>query len=125
LGRRSEASDPVSVPPSDKSVDSPSSYSVVVNKQRPIRPLDYVPTDLVKLNVPYVGARPVLRAAAASEVEALFDSFHKETGLKMQSNSAYRSYADQEREFSSFSSELGESEALDTTARPGYSMHGA
>jgi len=103
--------------------DDPTSYSVVVNKQRPLSPIDYAPEDLVRVNVPFVGTAPLLRSKAASATEALFAAFHSETGLGMQSNSAYRSYADQKKEFARFSGTLGTSEALETTARPGYSEH--
>jgi D-alanyl-D-alanine carboxypeptidase len=111
------------VAPTAHEYDSPTSYSVVVDKRRPLSPLDYAPADLVRVNVPFVGTAPQLRAKAASATEALFAAFHSETGLRMQSNSAYRSYADQKKEFARFSGTLGISEALETTARPGYSEH--
>jgi D-alanyl-D-alanine carboxypeptidase len=99
------------------------SYSVVVNKRRPLIPRDYVPADLVPVRVPYIGARPLLRREAAIEVESLFAAFTKETGLKMQSNSAYRSYSAQQAEYRTFSRKLGTAAAEETTALPGYSEH--
>ena len=96
---------------------------MVVNKRRPLTPHDYVPSDLVAVHVPYIGVRPLLRSAAALEVEAMFTDFTKQTGLEMQSNSAYRSYADQKTEYQSFSQTLGAEAAAETTARPGYSEH--
>jgi D-alanyl-D-alanine carboxypeptidase len=103
--------------------DRASSYEVVVDKERPLEPLDYAPKDLVAVRVPFVGDAPLLRPKAATAVEALFAAFRAQTGLQMQSNSAYRSYAAQVREFDAFSSELGTSAALESAARPGYSEH--
>jgi D-alanyl-D-alanine carboxypeptidase len=103
--------------------DDQNSYSIVVDKLRPLRPLDYVPADLVPVTVPFIGQRPYLRAKAATAVEALFAAFHTETGQQMQSNSAYRSYDEQKQELARFSEGVSESEALDSVARPGYSEH--
>ena len=104
------------------SVSAANGYSVVVNKQRPL-PRGFVPRDLVTVDVPFAGQKPRLRAKAAHAVEALFAAFARETGLRMQSNSAYRSYAEQRAEYIRFTRALGASEAGETTAEPGYSEH--
>jgi zinc D-Ala-D-Ala carboxypeptidase len=97
-------------------------YAVVTNKRRPL-PAGFVPHDLVTVRVPYAGATPRLRAKAARAVELLFATFTRETGLRMRSNSAYRSYSAQKAEYATFTKILGESEAAETTARPGFSEH--
>ena len=45
------------------SIDKASSYRVIVNKQRPLSPKTYVPSDLVSVPVPHVYA-PLLRKKA-------------------------------------------------------------
>jgi D-alanyl-D-alanine carboxypeptidase len=114
-------SNPKSGSPSN--LTSSGSLTVVVNKQRPLSPRNYVPVGLVDVNVPFVGVQPQLRAPAATGVESLFAAFEQETGLQMQSNSAYRSYADQQVEYRTFANRLGSAGAAETTARPGYSEH--
>src|SRR5690606_41741318 len=47
-----------------QSIDDPSSYWVVVNKQRPITVLGYEATDIVAVPVPYIN-EPYLRQAAS------------------------------------------------------------
>lgn len=102
--------------------DDPTGYSIVVNKRRPL-PADFVPRDLVTVNVPHTGEDPRLQKKAARAVEELFAAFTEETGLRMRSNSAYRSFRDQQAEYKKFAQTLGESEALETTAKPGFSEH--
>jgi D-alanyl-D-alanine carboxypeptidase len=107
---------PTPTPTFDKtahSIDDPSSPWVVVNKLRPVTPSDYAAPDLVDVPVPH--ANPViLRQAASDAVVAMFAAYTAETGLQMQSQSAYRSYATQQRVY-------GGNDTL--TARPGFSEH--
>jgi D-alanyl-D-alanine carboxypeptidase len=105
-------------------IDDASSITVVVNKQRALSPLDYTPADLVTVNVAQGTAGPVrLRADAAHAAEALFAAFATETGHELESESAYRSYADQQSTYDSIASSIGDAGAADSAAKPGYSEH--
>lgn len=95
------------------SIDDPASLWVVVNKLRPVNPQDYAAPDLVDVPVEHVFA-PMLRAEASGQLVAMFQAFQAETGLAMQSQSAYRSYQSQV-------SVYGGNDQL--TARPGFSEH--
>lgn len=106
---------------SAKAADT-NSYAVVVNKRRPL-PAGFVPKDLTAVHVAHVGKSPLLRKKAATAVESLFTAFTAETGLQMRSNSAYRSFTAQKATYAAFLNSVGESEAAETTAKPGYSEH--
>jgi D-alanyl-D-alanine carboxypeptidase len=95
------------------SLDDPASLWVVVNKLRPLNPQDYAAPDLVDVPVPHVYA-PQLRQEASAQIVTMFAAFTAQTGLQMQSQSAYRSYAAQQ-------SVYGGNDTL--TARPGFSEH--
>lgn len=104
------------------SIDDPASLWVVVNKLRPLVPADYEAADLVDVPVPYANA-PRLRAEAADAVVAMFAAFEAETGLRMQSQSAYRSYGTQVSVYNGWVNSLGQEGADLTSARPGHSEH--
>jgi D-alanyl-D-alanine carboxypeptidase len=106
----------------DADIDDPASLAVVVNKTRPLDPKDYEAPDLVAVDVPYV-YQPLLRESAADAVETMFADFTEETGLEMQSQSAYRSYSSQASVYEGWVSQLGRSAADLTSARPGFSEH--
>jgi D-alanyl-D-alanine carboxypeptidase len=116
---------PPPVPAFDKtamSIDDPASPWVVVNKLRPLNPGDYAPADLVDVPVPFVNA-PKLRKEASDAVVAMFAAFQSQTGLQMQSQSAYRSYSSQVSVYAGWVSSLGQAGADLTSARPGHSEH--
>ena len=94
-------------------IDDPTSFTVVVNKQRPLNPQDYTPADLRTVNVPHTWA-PQLRDAAATAVETMFADAQSQAGLALASNSAYRSYSAQQSIYDGNDA---------STARPGYSEH--
>ncbi|MDY7541762.1 MULTISPECIES: M15 family metallopeptidase [unclassified Cryobacterium] len=104
------------------SVDDPNSIWVVVNKARPFKPLDFTPPDLVVVGVPHVW-EPQLRKPAADAVVAMFAAFTAETGLKMQSQSAFRSYDTQRGVYDQDVTANGQAAADTDTARPGTSEH--
>ena len=117
--------DTTSAAPFDKqalSLDDPASLWVVVNKLRPLTPDDYEPADLVDVPVPFV-YQPRLRAGASQAVVDMFAAFTAETGMQMQSQSAYRSYSAQVSTYDSWVSSLGQKGADLTSARPGFSEH--
>lgn len=105
-----------------QSIDDPSSYWVVVNKQRPITVLGYEATDIVAVPVPFIN-EPYLRQAASDAAVQMFDAITAETGLELQAQSAYRSYSVQESVYAGWVSSLGQEAADLTSARPGHSEH--
>ena len=105
-----------------KSIDDPASYWVVVNKLRPLDPKDYAADDLVSVPVAYANP-PILRKRASDAVVDMFADFTAETGLQMQSQSAYRAYSVQVRVYNGWVNQLGQKDADLTSARPGYSEH--
>lgn len=104
------------------SIDDPGSIWVVVDKLRPLDPADYAAPDLVEVPVPHVHT-PRLRQEASDAVVAMFAAFTAETGLEMQSQSAYRSYAAQVDVYNGYVASLGVEGADLTSARPGHSEH--
>jgi len=107
---------------SAQSIDDPNSYWVVANKLRPLNPTDYAPADLVSVPVTAVNP-PLLRKAASDAVVAMFAAYTAETGLGMQSQSAYRSYGVQVSVYNGWVAKLGQAGADKTSARPGHSEH--
>jgi D-alanyl-D-alanine carboxypeptidase len=116
---------PTVVPTFDRaahSIDDPASIWVVVNKRRPLNPLNYVPADLVDVPVPHTYS-PQLRKEASDGVVALFNAASTEAGLALASNSAYRSYDIQVDLYNRDVAEHGQAAADLSTARPGTSEH--
>ena len=102
-------------------IDTASSLTVVVNKQRPLNPVDYSP-DVVPVPVPYIN-QPFLRQEAASAVVEMFAAITAETGLELQAQSAFRSYDTQVSVYQGWVDSLGQEAADLTSARPGHSEH--
>ncbi len=104
------------------SIDDPTSPWVVVNKLRPLNPIDYAVSDPVypagivnKFNQP-------LNRPAALAVEAMYAAA-TQAGLNLRINSATRDYATQVQLYNNYVARDGR-EAADTySARPGYSEH--
>ena len=117
--------DPAEMPLFDRaarSLDDPSSLWVVVDKTRPLNPIDYAPTDLVDVPVPHVWS-PQLRREASEATVALFAAFTAETGLALQSQSSYRSHDTQVDVYNRDVADNGQAFADTSTARPGTSEH--
>ncbi|WP_308287720.1 M15 family metallopeptidase [Cryobacterium sp. 1639] len=117
--------DPTEAPTFDRaahSIDDPNSIWVVVDKLRPLNPTDYAPADLVDVPVPFANP-PRLRQEASDAVVSLFATFTAETGLALQSQSAYRSFDAQTRVYTGDVAALGQAGADLSTARPGTSEH--
>lgn len=104
------------------SIDDPASLWVISNKLRPLRPLEYEPPDLVRVPVPHSNT-PMLRREAAEAVVALFAAFRADTGLELQSLSAYRSYRTQVEVYNRSVRDNGQAYADRSSARPGHSEH--
>ena len=101
------------------------SILVLVNKQRNL-PADYVPGDLVRVQVPFpfTGDKPrmYLREEAAAALAELFAE-SASAGLDLYATSGYRSYETQKSIFYANAARIGEAEANKTSAHPGQSEH--
>lgn len=105
-----------------RSIDDPNSMWVVVNKIRPLNPMNFEPTDLVDVPVPHTWA-PRMRAEAANAIVSMFSAASAEAGLTLASNSAYRSYDSQVNVYNQDVAANGQAFADTSTARPGTSEH--
>ncbi|WP_138760321.1 M15 family metallopeptidase [Modestobacter altitudinis] len=99
-----------------QSIDDPNSPWVVVDKARPLAPLDHAPADLVD-----IGGRQ-LRAEAAQAMRDMIAAAAAQ-GLTISVLSAYRSYDYQVDTFRNQVARFGEERAEIQVARPGYSEH--
>ncbi|UWG98002.1 M15 family metallopeptidase [Dehalobacter sp. DCM] len=102
------------------------SIAVLVNKQNDL-PADYVPSDLVNVNIPFTfkeqAPKRMLRQEAATKLEELF-SAAKEQNIILYGVSGYRSYQTQEGLFANFVRRYGsEEKANQISAKPGQSEH--
>jgi zinc D-Ala-D-Ala carboxypeptidase len=104
--------------------DDPARIDVVVNKRRPLEPLDYAPADLRLPNVPLGpgGEAAQVRAAVANAVEQLFAAAAAD-GVPMTLLSGFRSYQTQVSTYQHWVEVNGKAEADRISARPGYSEH--
>lgn len=96
----------------------PAALDVVVNKARPLSPVDWAPQDLV----PVPGSELPLRAEAASAAGGLLEAAAA-AGHELVTLSAHRSHAYQVRTYGHWVAELGRAEADRVSARPGHSEH--
>ncbi len=125
---KTTASHAVVAPSFDKkrySLTDPTSIWVIVNKQHPLQPKSYVPTDLVVPTVPLRvpgNDSMQLRAPAAAALEAMFTAA-KTQGLNLMLASGYRSYQYQVALYNGYVQSQGQATADTQSARPGYSEH--
>lgn len=102
------------------------SITVLVNKENDL-PADYIPPDLVDVNIPFTfkehAEKRMMRQEAASRLEELFAA-GKEQNIILYGVSGYRSYQTQKCLFASFVRRYGsEEKANQISARPGQSEH--
>lgn len=103
-------------------VDSPASITVVVNKQRPLNPIDWAPDDLVMPEgIPNVWGHPI-RAEAANALQQMYAAATAD-GVPFTITSGYREYALQKEIYDGLVAEGGVEYADLDTARPGHSEH--
>ncbi|MFD1214329.1 M15 family metallopeptidase, partial [Arthrobacter sp. GCM10027362] len=104
--------------------DDPARIDVVVNKTRPLQPLDYAPADLRLPNVPLGpgGEAAKVRDTVAGAVERLFAAAAAD-GVPMTLLSGFRSYDTQVSTYQHWVNVNGKAEADRISARPGYSEH--
>jgi len=104
----------------EHSIDDPDSVWVVVNKSRPLDPLDHVPSGLVSARLP--GDSAQLKRAAARALQRMFDAADA-ADAPFRVSSAYRSYGFQQGVYGNYVSTRGRASADTFSARPGYSEH--
>lgn len=104
--------------PSADPSPSASSIAVLVNKQRPLNPSQYYPSDLVNFR----GTGYSLRREAATALNNLFTAAGA-AGRPLTVVSAFRSYQTQVSTYNYYVSQYGEAYANTISARPGYSEH--
>ncbi|WP_026551878.1 M15 family metallopeptidase [Arthrobacter sp. H20] len=103
----------------------PSAITVVVNKRRPLNPVDYAPSELVLPDVALAvdRANAMLRPDAANAVEEMFAAA-ADDDVVLTLVSGYRSYAVQADTYNYWVSLNGSAEDADNySARPGFSEH--
>lgn len=106
-----------------RNIANPNSPLVLVNKQRPLVPANYSPSDLVTPAVLSGSSEPVLlRAEAAAATERLFAAAAAQ-GIRITVMSSYRSYETQVSVYNGYVAGKGEAAADSTSARPGFSEH--
>ena len=99
------------------STSDPASPWVVVNKQHPLNPLTYAPTDLTA-----VGNGQFMRAEAATALASMLAGATV-AGYSVTPASGYRSYQTQVATYSSEVKSYGQAVADSESARAGYSEH--
>ena len=108
------------------SLTDPASLWVVVNKRRPLAPLDYAPANLVNPQIPLrlnkADGEMTVRADTAAALEELSTAASRQ-GLHLMLASGYRSYQLQVTVYNSEVRANGQAGADQESARPGYSEH--
>ena len=99
------------------STSDPASLWVIVNKQHPIDPLSYAPSDLVS-----VGNNQRMRSEAADALKQLFADA-KTAGFNLVADSGYRSYNTQVSTYNGYVKQWGQEYTDTVSARPGFSEH--
>jgi zinc D-Ala-D-Ala carboxypeptidase len=116
---------PASFDKTQYSTTDPKSIWVVVNKQRPLEPKTYTPSDL---RIPNVSQRVPgnesmrLRGEVATAVEKMFADAQA-SGHALQLSSGFRSYNFQVTLYGDYVKKQGQATADTQSARPGYSEH--
>ncbi|HET7302465.1 MAG TPA: M15 family metallopeptidase [Candidatus Saccharimonadales bacterium] len=106
------------------SLEDPTSMWVVVNKQRPLNPVNYAPA-LTIPNIPLAATTDMEKhvgAAMAPHLESLVAAAKKD-GILLNLQSGYRSYSFQVALYNRYVSEQGKAVADTQSARPGHSEH--
>ncbi|MGN7147794.1 M15 family metallopeptidase [Arthrobacter sp. SAFR-179] len=106
------------------SLDDPASQWVIVNKHRPLAPVDFVPADLVRpaVAISAAGEAALLNSTTAAAAEAMFAAAAQD-GVAMVLASGYRSYSTQVTTYNGYVAARGQADADTASARPGHSEH--
>ena len=117
------AASPEATPPATGAHADPRAVDVVVNKRRPLVPLDFAPAELRRPGVATATDNALLRPDVSTAVEEMFAAAAAD-GVGLTLVSGYRSYANQESTYASWVAQYGDAAGADTvSARPGYSEH--
>lgn len=106
------------------SLSDPASQWVIVNKHRPLTPLQFVPADLAQPRVQLAvsGEASLLNSTTAGAAEKLFAAAAVD-GVTMTLASGYRSFQTQTATYDGYVSTRGQASADTASARPGFSEH--
>jgi D-alanyl-D-alanine carboxypeptidase len=107
------------------SLDDPTSIWVVANKQRPLSPKTYAPSDLTVPTIPLAASTSMekqVRKATATALETMVAAA-KQEDAQLNLQSGYRSYSFQISLYNRYVKEQGQSVADSQSARPGFSEH--
>jgi D-alanyl-D-alanine carboxypeptidase len=104
------------------SLTDPTSLWVVVDKLRPLNPVNFIPPDLVMTPLAH-NNNPQLRSAAAAAMVTMFAAGKAEGAGDMELQSAYRSYTIQVSVYNGYVRSAGQAGADAQSARPGFSEH--
>lgn len=108
------------------STTDPSSIWIIVNKQHPLSPKTYAPTNLVVPNIPLrsniTGDERQVNGLMAPALEKMATAA-KQDGITLNLQSGYRSYNFQVNLYNSYVKSDGQTQADQESARPGYSEH--
>lgn len=99
---------------------------VLVNKSRPLQPIDFAPEDLrvIKSSESLDNSRELrLRSSAATALEQLASDMFQQGAGQLFINSSYRSFEYQAELYQQNVAELGEEQAALIAAKAGYSEH--
>lgn len=105
-----------------RSIDTPSSTWVVVNKRRPVSPSSYVPSGLVVPDMPYADGER-LRPEAATALASMARGVRAAGAGTIGVTSGYRSYSTQAVVYQNRVRTHGTAYADQWIARPGHSEH--
>ena len=117
--------DPRSFIDANSVITDPAAYDALINKQRRL-PGDYIPEDLVRVEVPTILTFEEvnhLRKIAADALKTMFEAAEKENGYNLVARSGYRSYSTQVSLFKTNVAAHGQDYADRFSARPGTSEH--
>ena len=104
-----------------KDIKNPNDTLVLVNKNNKLKN-DFIPDDLIKLDLKYSNEEKYLKKEAALSFYKLSEDA-KEKGYRIIVVSAYRSYTYQEKLFDYYVKGKGLNYALNCSAKPGHSEH--
>ena len=102
-------------------LEDPSNTALLIKKGFSISK-DYVPENLVEVNIPTATTNNKMRSDAAKALETMYEDAKKE-GLTLAVNSAYRSYEEQQKIYDEYFRIYDEVTAASLVAVPGTSEH--
>lgn len=108
------------------STSDPASLWVIANKQHPLSPPNYAPSNLVVPNIPLraniTSSEKYARSDVATALQTMVTDA-KAVGVNLNLQSGYRSYSYQGSLYNRYVTQQGQAVADSQSARPGYSEH--